>query len=59
MSSRGRWRTTGYVASNKDKGTFTIMIATGETKKYYVADLGEVLEVVTGNRSYARVLRPS
>jgi len=32
------------------------MIADGESKRYFIADLGDALEVLSGNRAYCKLL---
>jgi len=52
------WRGTGYIAKSKTGNTVVIMIGRPDgTKEYYIADLNEALEVLTGKRAYTRVLK--
>jgi hypothetical protein len=55
---RANWVPCGYIARSKSGGNAVIMISTpGGEKAYYVADLNEVLDALTGRASYARILR--
>jgi len=51
------WVPVGYLAANRDKNLTIIMISDepGE-KKYFIADLGDSLEVLSGRRPFTKVL---
>jgi len=51
------WQPVGYLAANRDKNLVVIMIADqpGE-KKYFIADLGDSLQVLSGHLPYCKVL---
>jgi len=51
-----KWVSCGYLAKSKT-GNVTIMIADGEEKQYYVADLTEALQVLTGNLAYTKIFK--
>lgn len=50
------WKACGYISLSKNKSSVVIMIATtsGE-KKYYVSDIQETLDVLTGRLAYAKI----
>jgi len=56
VSREKAWKSRGYVAANKHKNLVVIMIADGESKRYFIADLGDALEVLSGNRAYCKLL---
>ena len=52
------WIPTGYILGDKDKSLVKIMISKVEgSKEYFIADLNEVLEALTGRRRTAKLLR--
>ena len=52
-----KWKPAGYLSANKDKKIVVIMVKTSELKNYYIADLEEALEVLTGRRSWTKILK--
>ena len=54
---RMKWKPAGYLSANKDKKIVVIMVKTSELKNYYIADLEEALEVLTGRRSWTKILK--
>jgi len=53
-----KWRTMGYIAARPGEGRVVVCIFDPEGKKYYVADLAEVRQVVHGLRGYAKLYGP-
>jgi len=52
-----RWVPKGYVSADKTENRFKIMVRfSEEDKRYYVADLDKVLEVVTGTKVTCTIL---
>jgi len=52
------WIPTGYIMADKDKSLVKIMISKVEgSKEYFIGELNEVLEALTGRRRTAKLLR--
>ena len=50
------WKACGYISLSKNKSSVVIMIATASgEKKYYVSDIQETLDVLTGRLAYAKI----
>jgi hypothetical protein len=53
-----RWVPCGYIMGDKDKNMVKIMVSKVEgAKEYYIADLNETLEALTGRLRTAKLLR--
>ena len=57
MKKKTKWISSGYVSKSKNGAHIIIMIPEWDgTKQYYIADLNEVLEVLTDRRDYTKIL---
>ncbi len=54
---KSSWVRCGYLMADKNKQTVKIMVVEGGLKKYYVANLGDALEVMVGRRRFAAMLK--
>lgn len=55
--SKSQWKSMGYLARKKDTGCVTIMITVKGVKTYYICNLSEALDVLTGRRSTTKILQ--
>jgi hypothetical protein len=55
----GNWVPCGYIARSKSGGNAVIMISTPEGKKtYYIADISDAIDALTGKAPYAKIFKP-
>ncbi|MEM1552154.1 MAG: hypothetical protein QW734_05510 [Candidatus Bathyarchaeia archaeon] len=54
-NSKRKWRKAGYISISKNQTCVTIKV----DNQYYVAEIPEVLEVLTKKRGYASVFKPN
>jgi len=53
-----KWQTAGYISISKSTACVVIKIGNPETGgDYYIAEIPEVLEALTGRRNYAKIYR--
>jgi hypothetical protein len=50
-----RAKACGYIARAKSGACAVIMIAENGKKKYYVAEIGDVIDALTGKAPYAKI----
>ena len=51
-----KWKGCGYISLSKNKTSVVIMIGNAEGEKhYYVADIQETLNALTGKQAFAKI----
>lgn len=52
------WKSCGYIAKSKsDKSAIIMISGRGNVKRYYVADLQEAIDALTGKIAYAKIYK--